>query len=67
MIPDANARTTTDTADADLVRSGAVVVRCARCHRRGMFGYKDKAGGMDWYCEAHRIGCWYADARVAVA
>lgn len=41
-----NARTT-DQTDADL----AVV--CRRCNERGVFGYRNQAGGMDWYCDDH--------------
>jgi hypothetical protein len=38
--------------------------RCACCAERGLFGYRDKQTGvMAWYCAAHRLGQFYADAR----
>jgi hypothetical protein len=37
---------------------------CPHCTERGMFGYRDKAtGAMTWYCAAHRLGQYWADAR----
>jgi hypothetical protein len=37
---------------------------CCICHRRPEYGYRSRLDGqMDWYCAAHRLGEWYADAR----
>jgi hypothetical protein len=37
---------------------------CQRCDQRGIFGYRNKeTGDMTWYCAAHRLGQYWADAR----
>jgi hypothetical protein len=37
---------------------------CPHCAERGVFGYRDKqTGEMTWYCTAHRLGQFWADAR----
>ena len=33
------------------------------CGKPGLFGYKDQSGKLVWYCERHRLGKWWADAR----
>jgi hypothetical protein len=40
-----------------------------RCHcgADGLFGYRNKDDGMDWYCARHRRGQWYADAYIGKA
>ena len=38
--------------------------RCAcHCGSAGLFGYKDQHKKMVWYCEEHRLGRFWADAR----
>jgi hypothetical protein len=37
---------------------------CPQCDQLGVFGYRDKeTGEMTWYCAAHRLGQYWADAR----
>jgi hypothetical protein len=36
---------------------------CAACEELASFGYKDKSEKMVWYCGAHRLAKWWADAR----
>jgi hypothetical protein len=37
---------------------------CPQCDQPGIFGYRDKeTGEMTWYCTAHRLGQYWADAR----
>ena len=36
---------------------------CPQCNQPGLFGYRDKqTGEMTWYCAAHRLGQFWADA-----
>lgn len=37
--------------------------KCACCECFGAFGYRNTDGSMSWYCEQHRRGQYYADAR----
>jgi hypothetical protein len=40
------------------------VPRCPTCGADGEFGYRNKGtGGWTWYCAAHRLGEFWADAR----
>lgn len=36
---------------------------CCCCYQRGVFGYRNKNGDIDWYCCDHRLAKHYADAR----
>jgi hypothetical protein len=37
---------------------------CASCSAEAHFGYKDaETGQLVWFCELHRLGKWWADAR----
>jgi hypothetical protein len=37
---------------------------CPHCAERGVFGYRDKqTDALTWFCTAHRLGKYYADAR----
>jgi hypothetical protein len=41
---------------------------CPQCNQPGLFGYRDKqTGEMTWYCTAHRLGQFWADARRGAA
>jgi hypothetical protein len=41
--------------------------RCANaaCVQLGLFGYRDKAGALIWYCAQHRLAQFWADARMS--
>jgi hypothetical protein len=42
------------------------VPRCPTCGGGGEFGYRAKqTGELIWYCAAHRLGKFYADARLS--
>jgi hypothetical protein len=47
------------------VKTAADVVftECCPCGAEGEFGYQTDQG-MRWYCAEHRLGQWFADARV---
>jgi hypothetical protein len=40
------------------------MLSCTCCGSIGeLFGYRDQAGNLLWYCEQHRLAQWWADAR----
>jgi hypothetical protein len=42
------------------------IPRCLSCGGSAEFGYRDKqTGELIWYCAAHRLGQFYADARLS--
>jgi hypothetical protein len=44
--------------------SNSLADRCPTCGGDGQFGYRNKLrGGWTWYCAAHRLGQYWADAR----
>jgi hypothetical protein len=36
---------------------------CVDCGAEAHFGYRNAAGELEWFCVAHRLACWWADAR----
>src|SRR4029077_16529634 len=38
--------------------------RCSQCGAAGEFGYRDVYGVMRWFCARHRLGQFWADARM---
>jgi hypothetical protein len=41
-----------------------MTITCPQCDQPGVFGYRNKeSGAMTWYCTAHRLGQYWADAR----
>jgi hypothetical protein len=43
-----------------------MVPRCLTCGAGGEFGYRNKeTGELIWYCADHRVGRFYADARLS--
>jgi hypothetical protein len=38
-------------------------MKCPQCDRLGVFGYRDSAGDMIFYCADHRLAQHWADAR----
>jgi hypothetical protein len=39
------------------------IYACPQCGVEGVFGYRNKEGGLIWYCADHRLGRFWADAR----
>jgi hypothetical protein len=47
-----------------MTQQSGQVPRCPICDGEGIFGYRNKATGeLTWYCAAHRLGQFWADAR----
>jgi hypothetical protein len=40
------------------------VAMCPQCGAAGEFGYRNMQGGMVWYCAAHRLAQFWADAQI---
>jgi hypothetical protein len=54
------------TAAAAINQKPDPAPRCPTCGGAAEFGYRNKqTGELDWYCVAHRLGQFWADARLS--